>query len=312
MQALRIKDYGGKDVIYIDAHTPKPAAGAGQILVEVHAASVNPFDISVREGRVRKMAELDFPATLGGDLSGTVVDLGEGVEGLSIGQAVYGQAGALSGQGSFAEYSPVKASQLASKPSTLDFTQAASLPLAGVSAYQALVDHIGLGHGRKILIHGGAGGIGSLAVQIARHIGAHIAVTASSRDADSVKGLGADEVIDYETQDFTTIIKGYDAVFDTVGGDTNAKSYGVLKPGGILVSMAAPPDEQAAQRQDIRYIHQFTQVTTERLEALARLVDDGSIKPVVDKVFPLDQAAEAMEYLRTGHPRGKVVIRIKG
>lgn len=281
---------------------PKPAPGPDQVLVEVHAAGVNPFDITVREGRARQMAELDFPATLGGDFAGTVVGTGE---------AVYGQAGALSGNGSFAEYVPVNTSQLAAKPEKLDFVQAASLPLAAVSAYQALVDHIGLKADQKILIHGGAGGIGSLAVQLAKHLGAYVAATASARDMDFVKDLGADEVIDYGSQDFTGLIKDYDAVFDTVGGETNRKSYGVLRPGGALVSMAAQPDEEAVSRHGIKYTAQFTRATTERLKAVAGLADKGILKPQIDKVFPLDQAPEALEYLKTGKPAGKVVISIK-
>lgn len=301
MKAAQINGYGDKDVLGIK-DAPKPKAGKGQVLVEVRAAGVNPFDVKVREGAVRQMAELDFPATLGGDFAGVVVGTGE---------AVYGQAGALSGQGSFAEYVPVKTSQLALKPASLDFVAAAGLPLAGVSAYQALVDHMDVQKGQKILIHGGAGGIGSIAIQLAKHLGAYVAATASAKDADFVKDLGADEVIDYQTQDFAELVKDYDGAFDTVGGATNAKSYKVLKPGGSLVSMSAQPDDKLVDRYSVQYTAQFTRVTTERLEALAKLVDEGSIKPHVDKVFPLDQAPEALEYQRTGKPRGKVIIEIR-
>lgn len=312
MKAAQIHGYGEREVVAVTDAAPKPQAGPGQVLVEVHAAAVNPFDLTVREGRARQMAELDFPATLGGDFAGIVSQTGEGVEGFEQGDRVYGQAGALSGQGSFAEYTPVKASQTARMPARLDFTQAAALPLAGVSAYQALVNHIGLQEGQRLLIHGGAGGIGSLAIQIARHLGAYVAVTASAKDAAFVKELGADEVIDYQTQDFTQVIKDYDAAFDTVGGETNRKSYGVLKPGGILVSMAAQPDEALAEQHRIKYVAQFTRTTSERLAKVAELADEGVLKPVIDKVFPLEQAAEALEYQKNGRPKGKIVIIIKG
>lgn len=290
---------------------PEPEAGPGQVLVEVYAAGVNPFDITVREGRARRMAELSFPATLGGDLAGVIVKIGEGVKDFEVGDAVYGQAGALSGQGSFAEYAPVKTAQLSLKPKSIDFTEAAALPLAAASAYQALVDHMDLQKGQRILIHGAGGGIGSLAVQLAKHIGAYVAATASEADRGFVKGLGADEVIDYKTQDFAEIIKDYDAVFDTVGGETNAKSYAVLKPGGRLVSMVAPPNEELAKKYSIEYTMQGTRATSERLNAIAGLVDSGVIEPIVDKTFPLDQSAEALEYLKTGKPKGKVVIKVK-
>lgn len=311
MKAAQISGYGGQDVIKITADAPQPSAAKGQVLVEVHAAGVNPFDITVREGHARQMAELNFPATLGGDFTGVVSELAEGVTGFEVGQAVYGQASPLSGHGAFAEFTPVKATQLASKPAGVDFTTAAGLPLVSVSAYQALVDHMNLQAGQKILIHGGAGGIGSMAIQLAKHLGAYVATTARAAETDFVKGLGADEVIDYESQDFSELLKDYDAVFDTVGGETNAKSYKVLKNGGALVSMLAQPDAELVKQKNLNYTAQFTQVTTERLAKITELVGQGILKVNIDKIFPLDQAAEALEYLKTGHPRGKVVLQIK-
>ncbi len=311
MKAAQISEYGGKDAVVVSEVANKPAAGPGQVLVEVQAAGVNPFDIKVREGLTRQMAELNFPATLGGDLAGTVAELGEGVAGFTVGEDVYGQAGALSGHGSFAEYAPVKASQLAPKPATIDFAAAAGLPLAGASAYQALVDHMELQAGQKVLVHGGAGGIGSLAIQIAKQLGAYVATTAAADDIAYVTNLGADEAIDYTSQDFSEVLKDFDAVFDTVGGETNAKSYTVLKPGGILVSMVERPSEALVKHYDVRYISQSSQVTPERLAKVTELVDAGKLSANVDKVFPLDEAAEALEYLKTAHPRGKVVIQIK-
>jgi alcohol dehydrogenase len=311
MKAAQINGYGGQAVLRAVNTADKPVAANDQVLVEVHAAAVNPFDWKVREGLVRQMAELSFPATLGGDIAGTVAVIGAGVSGFETGQAVYGQANALGGQGSFAEFTPVKAAQLAAKPASISFTDAAALPLVAVSAYQALVDHMDLQPEQKILIHGGAGGVGSIAVQLAKYLGAYVATTTNATDIDFVKNLGADEVIDYQTQDFSTLLKDYDAVYDTVGSEINTKSYTILKPGGALVSMVEQPNQQLIDKYAIRYTAQFTRTTTERLTKVAELVDSGALKPVVDKIFPLDQAAKALEYLKTNHPRGKIVIQIK-
>lgn len=310
MRAAQINSYGGPEVLKTVQDASNPTAGPGQVLVEVYAAAVNPFDRKVREGYLKEAAPLKFPATLGGDLAGVIAELGEGVAGLQVGDEVYGQAGALSGQGAFAEFSPVKAEQLGLKPKNVDFVTAAALPLAGVSAYQALVDHANLQSGQKILIHGGAGGIGSFAIQIAKHLGAHVATTAAARDADFVKSLGADEVIDYKAQAFETLIKDYDAVFDTVGGETYSRSYQVLKSGGVIVSMTDQPIEDLAQKYNIEAIAQQTKTTTERLTKLAELVEQGAIKVNIDKVFPLEQAGEALAYIQGAH-QGKVVIKVK-
>ena len=311
MKAAQINGYGGKGVLGTVTDAAKPRAAEGQVLVEVHAAAANPFDWKVREGYMKDFIPLKLPAILGGDVAGAVAEIGEGVTGFTVGQAVYGMANSAGGQGSFAEFTPVSAKQLVDKPASVDFVTAAALPLAAVSAYQALVDHIDLRAGQKILIHGGAGGIGSLAIQIAKHLGAYVATTASSAETAFVKSLGADEAIDYKSQDFSALLKGYDAVFDTVGGETNAKSYTILKNGGTLVSMVQPPDEALVKQYGVNYVQQSSKPTDERLAKVAELVDSGALKAEVDKVFSLDQAAEALEYLKTGHPHGKVVIKVK-
>lgn len=311
MKAAQINSYGEPEAVVEVKDARRPVAAKGQVLVEVHAAAINPFDLKVVEGAVQQMAKLDFPATLGGDFAGVVAEVGSGVDNFETGQAVYGQAGALSGQGSFAEFTPVKAASLALKPVKLDFVQAAVLPLVSVSAYQALVEHMGLQAGQKILIHGGAGGIGSMAIQLAKHLGAYVATTASIAEMDFVKRLGADEVIDYKQQDFSELVKDYDAAFDTVGGETNRKSYKVLRPGGILVSMVAQPDQAEVEARQIRYVAQFTRVTTEKLDAITKLIDSDVLIVQIDKIFPLDEAAKALEHFKTGHPRGKVVINIQ-
>lgn len=311
MKAAQINGYGGADILQTTDQAEKPTAGEGEVLVEVHAASANPFDWKVREGLTQSMAQLSFPATLGGDVAGVVSEVGAGVEGFTVGQQVYGQAGALSGHGSFAEFTPVKAVQLGEKPKSLPFTDSAALPLTAVSAYQALVDHMNLQAGQKVLIHGAAGGIGSMAVQIAKHLGATVAATAGTDDIEYVKQLGADAVIDYKTQKFDEELRDLDAVYDTVGGDTYARSFNVLKEGGVIVSMVEQVNEELAGKTGVNAIYQFTQMTTERLGKVAELADKGNVTVHVDKVFPLDQAGEALEYLKTGHPRGKVVIRVK-
>lgn len=311
MQAAQIKKYGGKDVLRTVDDAPKPRTEAGQVLIEVHAAGVNPFDWKVREGYMQQITPLQFPATLGGDLAGVVAEVGEGVEGLSVGDEVYGQANALSGRGSYAEFAPVKSDSIGPKPTSVDMLTAAILPLAGVSAYQALVEHINLQVGQKILIHGGAGGIGTFAIQLAKHLGAYVATTVSGEALDFAKSLGADEAIDYKTQAFETILKGYDAVFDTVGGNTFTTSFQMVKPGGVIVSMAAQPNKELQAKHKVNMVSQATRVTNQRLAKLTELVDSGTIVPKVDKVFPLAQAAEALAYIQEGRHRGKVVLRVK-
>jgi alcohol dehydrogenase len=306
MKAAQISSYGGPEVMRTVNSATKPTAGPGEVLIAVRAAGLNPFDWKVREGAVKQ----DLPAILGGDVAGVVDEIGEAVSGFAVGDAVFGQANAVNGHGAFAEFTAVKAEQLADKPANVNFEEAAALPLAATSAYQALEEHINLQAGQKILIHGGAGGIGSFAVQIAKHLGAYVATTVSTDDLNFAKQLGADEVIDYKTQNFAAMVKNYDAVFDTVGGETNSQSYQVLKPGAVFVSMVAQPDEQAVKETGITYVHQASKATTERLNQVAKLVQQEALKVYIDKTFSLDQAAEALEYLKTGHPRGKVVLKV--
>jgi NADPH:quinone reductase-like Zn-dependent oxidoreductase len=311
MRATQINSYGDQNVMQTTTNAPKPTPDAGQVLVEVHAASVNPFDWKVRAGLMSQMTQLAFPATLGGDVAGVVAELGEGVEGFSIGQEVYGQASALSGQGSFAEFTPVKAESLARKPHNVDFITAAALPLTAVSAYQALADTLHVGQGQRVLIHGGAGGIGAMAIQLAKHLGAYVATTVSTGDTEYARELGADQVIDYTSQKFEEVVRDMDAVYDTVGSDTYARSFTVLKQDGQIVSMLEQPNQELMRTHGVTATHQSTILTPERLAKVADLADQGVLKVTIDKVFPLEQAAEALEYLRSGHHRGKVVIKVK-
>jgi len=312
MKAAQINKYGGSEVVEINKNAPEPALSRGHLLVEVHAAGVNPVDWKTREGYMKQMVPLQFPATLGGDFSGVVEEVGEGAPGFKKGDEVYGHASiSRGGSGSFAEFTSADAKATAHKPKSISHVEAAALPLTGVSAWQALVEHIGLSRGKKILIHGGAGGIGSTAIQMARYLGAYVATTVSARDIPYVKELGADEAIDYKNQSFDEMLNDYDAAYDTVGGETYVRSFRVLKGGGIIVSMLEQPRSDLMERYGVNAIGQLTQVTSERLSKLAELVDKRVIKVYVDRTFPLEQAGEALEYQQKGHPRGKVVLKIK-
>ncbi len=311
MRAAQINAYGGKAVLKTVNDAPKPEPGKGQVLVEVWGAAVNPFDLTMREGKAQAYMPLEFPATLGGDFAGIVAALGEEVSGFSVGQEVYGQAHMSSGHGSYAEFALAKAEAIAPKPHSIDLLSSSALPLTGVSAYQALVEHANLQKGQKVLIHGGAGGIGSLAIQLAKHLGAFVATTAAAGDTEFVKSLGADEIIDYKTQDFAGLLKDYDVVYDTIGGDTFKKSFQVLKPGGIIVSMLGQPAPELEKEYSVREISQASHVTTQHLAKLSELVDQGVIHAQIDKVFPLEQASEALEYIKQGIHHGKIVIKIK-
>ena len=313
MKAAQINTYGGGEVVEINGNAPEPASAEGKVLVEIYAAGVNPVDWKIREGYLKERAPLQFPATLGGDFCGVVKGTGE---------EVYGQAGLLNGgSGSFAEIALADVKKIARKPKQIDHTQAAALPLAAVSAWQGLVEHIKLARGQKVLIHGGAGGIGAFAVQIAKHLGAYVATTVHANDITYAKELGADEVIDYEAQRFSErsrvaredVLREYDAVFDAsgAGGETYARSFQVVQRGGVIVSMTEQPRNDLAEQYQVSTMRQSTDVTPERLEKIAELADQGILKIEIDKTFSLDQAAEALTYLQTKHTRGKVVIEIK-
>ena len=309
MKAAQIATYGDSSVIKV-VDINRPAVSEGTVLVEVHASSLNPFDTVVREGHVKAMMP-PLPVTLGGDIAGIVLEVGAGVTTISPGDNVYGQAAAIAGNsGAFAEYAVTKASQIATMPTNLDFKAAASLPLVGVSAWQALNEHINLQPGQKIFIHGGAGGIGTVAIQIAKSIGAYVITTATGDGLQLVEQLGADELIDYKQQDFTDALHDLDAVFDTVGGDDFSKSLAVLRQGGIAVSMIAQPDTDTATVLGVTALMQQTTVTTEKLAALRDLVEGGRVTPQIGRVFALDDIQAAFTSRETESINGKVVIEI--
>lgn len=310
MKAAVINSYGANDVVEI-RDIPIPEPSREQMLVEVYAAGVNPADWKIREGMMKGTA-IELPMTLGGDFSGVVKEVGQVVTDFKVGDEVFGQAMAIAGNsGSFAEYTAVYATSVALKPATIAHIKAAALPLTSVSAYQGLIEHMNLSKGQKILIHGGAGGIGSFAIQLAKKIGAYVVTTVGDYDMEYAKELEADEIIDFKHKTFQDMVKECDAVFDTVGGETYAHSFQVLKKGGVLVSMLEQPNHELMEKYGVKAIGQFTQVTKERLEKVAELVDKYTIKEHIDAIFTLDQAKEALEHVQGGHPQGKVVLEMK-
>jgi NADPH:quinone reductase-like Zn-dependent oxidoreductase len=312
MKAVRIRNYGGTDRIMIDTDAERPVPGAEQLLVEVHAVSLNRIDSAIRNGYLKANLPLTMPAVLAGDFAGVVAEVGSDVRGFAQGDEVYGNAGALMrGGGSLAEFIAADPPRLARKPKAADFIQAAALPLAGTSAIQGLEEEIKLRPGQKILIRGGAGGVGHLAVQIAKALGAHVTATASEDDLEFVKSLGADEVIEYADNDAILALSGYDAIFDTAGGEALRTLFPILKEGGVFVSMAGEPDSELAKKHEVRAVGQMTAVNSSQLQRLAELVDAGKVLVHVNKVYELDRAREAFERFESAHPRGKIAVRIR-
>jgi len=288
MKSAQISRYGSSDVIEINQNAPQPTLSSGKVLVSIKAAGVNPVDWKIREGAFQQMIQLQFPSTLGIDFSGVIKQVGEGVSNSDFkqGDEVYGQAGVTNGgSGAFAEMALAKTDSIANKPKRLSHIEAAALPLVGVSAWRALTENIGLSKGQRILIHGGAGGIGSIAIQLAKYLGAEIATTVSANDKQFVQELGADVVIDYKSQNFEDLLHDYDSVFDTVGGQTYKRSFKVLKKGGIIVSMLEQPNSELMDRHDVKAIFQFTQADRERLTKMAQWVDQNNRRVNVDRHF---------------------------
>ena len=313
MKSAQFKRYGGKDVIEINQTTPTPTLTASSVLVEIKAAGINPIDWKIREGYMQQMITLEFPSTLGMDFSGVIKQIGEKVMSSDFkqGDEVYGQAGVTNGgSGAFAELALANVDHIAHKPKRLNHLEAAAIPLVGVSAWQALVENMGLSKNQKILIHGGAGGIGSIAIQLAKHIGAYVSTTVDINDNQFVQELGADQTIDYKSQKFEDLLHDYDAVYDTIGGDTYKRSFKVLKKDGIIISMLEQPNSELMQQYGVKATFQFSQVNNERLNKLAQWVDQNNIRINVDRTFPLDETGYALDYQKDVHPRGKVVITV--
>lgn len=308
MKAAQMNGYGQNGTIEIN-YLDRPIIQPDKVLVKIIAAGVNPIDWQIKEGLLQN--QLSFPFTLGGDFAGIIEEVGSEVQQYKPGNEVWGYGSSLRGDsGSFAEYILVDPKRIALKPKKVDFLYAAALPLVAASAWEALVDFIELNKNQKILIHGAAGGIGSIAVQLASFIGAHVAATARTRDFHYVLELGADEIIDYKMEHFETILQNYDAVFDTIGGSTYTKSFKILKKNGIIVSMIEPPRQDLIEQYEVNAVAQLTDVNTERLTKIGELIDINMLKVHVDKVFPINQTAAALTYQQKNHPRGKVVIKV--
>jgi NADPH:quinone reductase-like Zn-dependent oxidoreductase len=307
MKAAIIKEYGAPIEI---SDAPQPALLADSVLIEVHAASVNPVDGIVQAGYLKEMMPITFPFTMGFDVSGIVVEVGDQVSKFKKGDEVFSRPNGMQA-GTIAEYAVIKEEELAFKPSNIGHQEAASIPLVGLTAWQALVAKGTLQKGQKVLIHAGSGGVGTLAIQMAKHLGAEVATTTSATNAEMVKNLGADVVIDYKTQKFEEELSDYDLVFDMMGGEIMEKSFKILKKGGCLVSIKGEDSKGLAEQYGVRFEAFFMWPSGEMLSQLAQLISDGALKPIIDRTFSIDQIQEAYGYLQTGRAKGKIVIQVK-
>ena len=308
MKAVCIYSYGGPDVlVYEDAPRPHPAAG--EVLIRVHAAGINPVDWKIREGHLKDMIKHTLPLVLGWDVSGVVEALGSGVTRLKVGDEVFSRPD-IARDGAYAEYIVIRETEVALKPKNLDHIHSAALPLAGLTAWQTLFDAGGLTTGQRVLIHGAAGGVGHLAVQLAKWKGAEVIGTASDKNHDFLRELGVDQVVAYQTVRFEEAVQPVDVVLDTMGGEVQLRSWKVLKRGGILVSIANPPSPEIAAAYGARAAFVFTQPNAVQLAEIARLAETEKLKSIVEKILPLSDAARAQELSERGHTRGKIVLRV--
>jgi len=332
MKALTFQRYGKSPEIGI-ADVPRPTLKADELLVQVHAASVNPIDNMIPTGLFKALMKFQLPATLGSDLAGVVTKVGSRVTRFKPGDAVFANI-FDQGTGSIAELAVVPESAAALKPANLDFVQAASIPMVALTSWQALKERAELRAGQKVFIPAGSGGIGTFAIQLAKWLGATVGTTTSTDNVGLVRSLGADEVIDYKRQAFESVLRDYDAVLGTVRGDSIEKSIGILKARGKIVSLVGPLDVafararrlnvlltfvfalvshrimRLAKKRDIDYSFLFARPDGDQLARIGKLLESQRIRPVIDKVFPFEQAKEALEYLALGRAKGKVVVQI--
>jgi NADPH:quinone reductase-like Zn-dependent oxidoreductase len=328
MQAFAVQHYGKDGLRAISA--PEPRVGPRDVLVRVSAASINPLDKMVRNGEFKLLLRYKTPFVLGHDLAGVVTHVGSEVRDFKVGDEVYSRPRDLR-IGAFAESIAIDHADVAKKPQSLTMQEAAAVPLVALAAWQALVERAQVKRDQKVLIHAGAGGLGSTVIQLAKHLGAFVATTAHTDDLDRVRAFGADEAIDYTTTDFADVLSGYDVVLDSLGGASLAKSLTVLKPGGLAISVVGPPDsafaEQLGQpllkplmwlmslpvraraaKLGVRYAFLFMRASGAQLTLLAALYDAGTLRPVLDRSFPFAQTLEAMAFVEQGRAKGKVVV----
>jgi NADPH:quinone reductase-like Zn-dependent oxidoreductase len=304
MKAIRIHQYGGPEVL-AEVEMQRSTPGPNEVLIKIAAASINPIDWKQRAGYMKDIFPLTFPATLGWDVSGTVEEVGENVTHLQRGDQVY----ALVEGGGYAEYAVVKETAVAHKPKAVDHVHAAGIPVAGLAAWQALFEVANLSAGQKVMIHAAGGGVGILAVQFAKAKGAYVVGTASSKNQAFLRELGVDQAIDYQTARFEDVVRDVDVVLDTIGGDTQERSFKVLKKGGILVSIVQPPSQELAGKFGVRAVFYGAHASSSDLAEIAKLIDSGKVKTVVDTVLPLAEARRAHELSESGHVRGKIVLK---
>jgi NADPH:quinone reductase-like Zn-dependent oxidoreductase len=333
MKAFIVDRYGNNDGVRA-GEMPDPEVRDDDVLVQIHAASVNPLDLKFRGGSLKLILPYRLPFVLGNDLAGVVVRVGSRVRRFKRGDEVSARPD-QDRIGAFAEFISIKEDAVASKPKELTMEEAASIPLVGLTAWQALIERANLKAGQKVLVHAGSGGVGTFAIQLAKHVGALVATTTSTANLDWVKRLGADIVIDYRKDDFETLLHDYDVVLDTLGGETLEKSLRVLKPGGKLISLSGPPDpdfaedigstwilrlvmrllsyriRHKAKRHQVSYSFLFMRASGDQLREIASLIDSGIIRPVVDRVFPFASTKEALVYVETGRAKGKVVVKVR-
>jgi NADPH:quinone reductase-like Zn-dependent oxidoreductase len=306
MKAVRIHEFGGPETLKLE-DLPKPEASATEVLIRILGASINPVDYKIRQGGYLPKDAL--PMTLGRDVAGVVEQVGHGVDEFKEGDAVYAMLNPK--HGGYAEYVAEPIANVAKKPAKLDFIQAAAVPLAGLTAWQGLFDHGALKGGQTVLIHGAAGGVGHFAVQFAVARGAKVIATCSGEDADFVRGLGACEVIDYHKEKFEDRAHDVDLVFDLVAGETQDRSFAVIRQGGVLVSTLKEPDKARAADRNIRTAHYMAAPNGAQLAEIGRLIDAGKVRPNIEAVFPLSAAADAEKELETAHVRGKLVLSVE-
>lgn len=333
MKALTFKRYGKTPEIGI-TEVPRPTLRPDEMLVEVHAAGLNPIDKMITTGMFKPVLKFKLPAVMGSDLAGVVVEVGSSVTRFKPGDEVFASI-FDQGTGSLAEFAVVPQHLAARKPANLDFVQAASVPMVGLTSWQALKERANVQTGHRVFIPAGSGGIGTFAIQLAKHLGAYVATTTSTANVALVKSLGAEDVIDYKKQEFEEVLRGYNLVLGTIRGDALEKSIGILKSGGKIISLIGPLDAAFAQarklnfalrlifglmsrkiirmaaKKDVDYSFLFVRPDGEQLDEIGALLDAGHIHPVVDKVFPFDQAKQALEYLSQGRAKGKVVVRMQ-
>ena len=333
MKAFTISRYSKSDALEL-THVPDPVVEDNDVLVQIHAASVNLLDSKIKSGEFKLLLPYQFPLILGHDVAGAVTQVGANVRSFKVGDEVYARP-ADRRIGAFAEYIAINERDVARKPSNISMEEAASIPLVGLTAWQALVEKANLQKGQKVFIQAGSGGVGTFAIQLAKHLGATVATTASAANADWLKGLGADVVVDYKTQDFETLLSGYDVVLNSQDTKTLFKSLNTIKTGGQLISISGPPDVQyaseaglpwfmkgvmrllsykirkVAKQRQVNYSFLFMQAHGQQLAKITALIESGAIRPVVGKVFSFDQTNEALAYVESGRAKGKAVIKMK-